>query len=142
MSQKSPLDTLIDKSVRCVICGQTEPLCTCWVRCSCGWTYLKGQQCRSPHHWQQSDDDTWMCEKHGKSIVLTLINGYWAYDIDGEVGPVGYLDLDKAKEVSEWEAYRFTISCVCSKPRDTGRACGSARNLKTSCRCACHKRKR
>lgn len=45
----SPLDRMIDASVRCLKCGaKGVGTCDCNERCSCGWIADKGQPCRNP----------------------------------------------------------------------------------------------
>lgn len=41
----SPIDLLLDRAtMRCLACGRTGG-CDCWVRCSCGCSYLRGEGC-------------------------------------------------------------------------------------------------
>jgi hypothetical protein len=43
----SPVNTMIDAVVRCVICALPPATCECWVRCNCGWFALRGFSCRN-----------------------------------------------------------------------------------------------
>ena len=40
---------MIDASgMRCTKCEAPAGTCTCWERCSCGWTTERGKACRNP----------------------------------------------------------------------------------------------
>lgn len=44
----SPIDMLFDAaSMRCTKCGAQAGTCQCWVKCSCGWSYERGEKCRN-----------------------------------------------------------------------------------------------
>ena len=46
---RSPIDSLLDGVVmHCTICGASS--CDCWVRCACGWSFEKGEECHNPVH--------------------------------------------------------------------------------------------
>lgn len=46
----SPIERLIDQSMRCTICGQPRG-CGCWEDCKkCGWSFEAGKECRNPAH--------------------------------------------------------------------------------------------
>jgi hypothetical protein len=48
---KTTIDRLLDAvAFRCTICGAQAGTCSCWVQCSCGWSYEKGETCRNPVH--------------------------------------------------------------------------------------------
>lgn len=44
----SPINTLIDATMRCVKCNAPMGHCDCWERCSCGWSTERGQPCGNP----------------------------------------------------------------------------------------------
>lgn len=46
----SVMDALFKKSeMRCVLCDTiASEGCQCWERCSCGWSAMRGFQCRNP----------------------------------------------------------------------------------------------
>lgn len=38
-----------DKSgMLCTLCNAPMGKCECWTKCSCGWTYERGTECRNP----------------------------------------------------------------------------------------------
>lgn len=42
----SPIDTLMDRvDWKCTACGAKAGTCDCWVKCECGHSYLRGQEC-------------------------------------------------------------------------------------------------
>ena len=48
-ASKSPIDILFDKvEFKCTICDKPAGTCDCWVFCSCGWAFEKGEKCRNP----------------------------------------------------------------------------------------------
>lgn len=45
----SPLNGMVDASVRCSKCGTPGMFqCGCYVQCSCGWIAERGKPCRNP----------------------------------------------------------------------------------------------
>ncbi|HEY8066560.1 MAG TPA: hypothetical protein VIF40_17825 [Methylosinus sp.] len=47
---RSPIDILFDRAdMRCTICNALAGTCSCWTRCSCGWSYETGKACRNPN---------------------------------------------------------------------------------------------
>ena len=47
---RSGLTALIDSHMRCTVCDAPMGGCDCWTRCSCGWSFEKGEACRNPIH--------------------------------------------------------------------------------------------
>ncbi|MCM8735152.1 hypothetical protein M5E06_13265 [Azospirillum sp. A1-3] len=48
---RKPIDALFDTaSFACTKCGAKAWTCSCWVKCSCGWSFENGGQCRNPVH--------------------------------------------------------------------------------------------
>jgi len=50
----SPLEKMIDSTVKCVKCGKGMKECKCWKKCNCGWFYAVGKKCRNPIHKQKA----------------------------------------------------------------------------------------
>ena len=45
----SPIETMINASVRCLRCGTLGFMkCDCHEKCSCGWIAERGKPCRNP----------------------------------------------------------------------------------------------
>jgi hypothetical protein len=45
----TPIDILFDKAdMKCTLCDKPMGTCDCWTKCSCGWSYEKGTECRNP----------------------------------------------------------------------------------------------
>lgn len=41
----------IEVDLKCTICNAFQSKgCGCWTRCSCGWSFRTGEQCRNPVH--------------------------------------------------------------------------------------------
>lgn len=47
---KTPIERLIDNSVKCLKCGAKFGTCDCWSKCDCGWFYEKNGKCNNPIH--------------------------------------------------------------------------------------------
>lgn len=45
-----PIDTLIDRAMRCAVCDAPRGGCGCWTPCRCGWNHRTGEACRNPLH--------------------------------------------------------------------------------------------
>lgn len=49
----SPIEKLVDSSLRCVKCNAKYGDCDCWTKCQikgCSWFVEKGHKCRNPEH--------------------------------------------------------------------------------------------
>lgn len=46
----SPLEAIFGKmDMRCTLCDSPQSVgCSCWERCSCGWSAMRGFQCSNP----------------------------------------------------------------------------------------------
>jgi hypothetical protein len=45
----SPINSMVDAVVSCVLCGTSGVgNCDCWEHCSCGWWARAGTPCRNP----------------------------------------------------------------------------------------------
>ena len=49
----SPIEKLVESSIRCVKCDAKYGDCDCWIKCpidGCSWFIEKGYKCRNPKH--------------------------------------------------------------------------------------------
>lgn len=68
MATLTPAEALIDRAVRCVICGAPMGGCSCHTKCRCGWTYRAGESCRNPVHEVEN-----AAREHAKVVAASVV---------------------------------------------------------------------
>jgi triphosphoribosyl-dephospho-CoA synthetase len=89
----------------CTVCGQPMGACDCWIKCECGISNQKGDECRN-QVWHVSKR---FAEELAEEVVSDMADGYRAFQsgsVSGNQNIIGRLKRTIARR-----AHPFFMSC-------------------------------